>query len=47
MPNNAGYNRISPAKKDPKKKVALSVPTVASRLRKVVKPVPRMLGPHA
>lgn len=38
------YNRISPMKKDPKKKVALTMPTVASRLRAFTKPVPPMGG---
>lgn len=39
-----GFNRISPAKKDPKKKAATSIPTVASRLRAFTKPVPPMGG---
>lgn len=42
MIRGQGFNRISPAKKDPKQKLTLSVASVASRLRNGPKPVPPM-----
>lgn len=44
MIRGQGFNRISPAKKDPKRKVALSIPTVASRLRNMAQPGKPMGG---
>lgn len=38
---NSGISKLSPFKKDPKQKVALSVATVSSRLKARAKPAPK------